>query len=374
MQLVRRGHRGPVVAEIRSKLTLLGLLPAGLAPDDVFDDACDRALRHFQQQRGLMVDGIVGEQTYRALDEARWRLGDRLLYRRVNRPFTGDDVSALQTRLLELGFDAGRVDGIFGVATATALREFQRNVGVEPDGLFGPVTIRAMEQLRRTVVGGEPARLREDEALHRAGSRLAGKVVIVDPSHGLDDPGWVVDGITEAAVTFDVAARLEGRFAAGGALPFLTRSQDGSPTDRERADFANAAEADLLLSLHCDGIAGCATAHGVSTYYFGSSPQHRSAVGERLAELVQSEIVARTDLLDGRTQFKTWELLRLTRMPAVRVDIGYLTNPGDHARLADPTFRDTVAEAIFVAIERLYLPIDDNPATGQLLLPALQTV
>jgi N-acetylmuramoyl-L-alanine amidase len=362
------------VAEIRSKLSVLGLLPDGATPDDVFDDACDTAVRHFQQRRGLMVDGIVGEQTYRALDEARWRLGDRLLYHNVNHPFVGDDVAALQARLLELGFDTGRADGIFGVATAAALREFQRNVGLEPDGTFGPVTIRAMDQLRRTVVGGSPATLREHEALRSAGSRLAGKVVIVDPGHGGTDTGWAVDGMTEAAVMFDVASRVEGRLAAAGALPFLTRPPDGWASDRDRAAFANAAEADLLVSLHCDGIAGCATAQGVSTYYFGSTPEQRSAVGERLAELVQHELVARTDLLDGRTQPKTWDLLRLTRMPAIRVEAGYLTNPGDAARLADPTFRDTVAEAIFVAVQRLYLPLDQDPGTGQLRLPALQAV
>ncbi len=52
----------------------------------------------------------------------------------------------------------------------------------------------------------------------------------------------------------------------------------------------------------------------------------------------------------------TWDLLRRTRMPAVRLDLGYLTNPGDAARLADPSFRDLVAEAIVVAVQRLYLP------------------
>ena len=374
MQLVRRGDRGLVVAEIRSKLAVLGLLSEAGPADGVFDEACDSAVRHFQQRRGLMVDGIVGEQTYRALDEARWRLGDRLLYHHVNHPFVGDDVAALQARLLELGFDTGRADGIFGVATAAALREFQRNVGLEPDGTFGPVTIRAMDQLRRTVVGGSPATLREREALHRAGGRLAGKVVIVDPGHGGADTGWAVDDVTEAAVMVDVAARVEGRLAAAGALPFLTRSPDGWASDRDRAAFANASEADLLVSLHSDGIAGCPNAQGVSTYYFGSSPEHRSAVGERLAELVQHELVARTDLLDGRTQPKTWDLLRLTRMPAIRVEVGYLTNPGDAARLADPTFRDTVAEAIFVAVQRLYLPTDQDPGTGQLRLPALQAV
>ena len=373
MQLVRLGDRGPVVAEIRSKLAVLGLLPPGEA-GDVFDAECDHAVRHFQQTRELTVDGVVGEQTYRSLDEARWRLGDRLLYHHITHPFVGDDVADLQARLLELGFDSGRPDGIFGQRTATALRDFQRNVGLSPDGTFGPTTIRAMGQLRRTVVGGEPARLREHEALRSAGVRLAGKVVVVDPGHGGDDSGWESAGITEAAVVLDIASRVEGRLAAAGALPFLARSPDGGRPDRDRAAFANAAEADLLISLHCDGVAGCAAASGVATYYFGTSDRRQSAVGQQLAELVQREISARTDLLDCRTHRKSWDLLRLTRMPAVRVEVGYLTNPGDAARLADPTFRDTVAGAIFAAVQRLYLPADERPGAEQLALPALLSV
>jgi N-acetylmuramoyl-L-alanine amidase len=369
MQLVRRGDRGPVVADIRSKLVVLGLLATGNPDPDFFDDDCDSAVRHFQQQRGLMIDGLVGEQTYLALDEARWRLGDRTLYHYVNHPFVGDDVAALQTRLIELGFDAGRIDGIFGPRTAGALREFQRNVGVPADGTLGPATTRAIDQLRRTVVGGAAARMREHEALHRAGNRLAGKVVIVDPGHGGDDTGWSVGDLTESAAMFDIASRLEGWLMASGAQPFLTRSADGTSSERDRAAFANAAEADLLISLHCDGAPETPAANGVATYYFGTGPDRGSAVGERLAELVQREIVERTDLLDGRTQYKTWDVLRLTRMPAVRVEIGYMTHARDASRLAEPAFRHTVAEAIFSAVQRLYLPAEHDPGTGQLQLP-----
>ncbi len=369
MQLVRRGDRGPVVADIRSKLGVLGLLPVGGDDPDLFDDKCDSAVRHFQQQRGLMIDGVVGEQTYHALDEARWRLGDRMLYHYVSHPFVGDYVTALQTRLLELGFDAGRVDGIFGARTANALRDFQRNFGVPPDGTLGPETTRAIDQLRRTVVGGAAARMREHEALHRAGNRLAGKVVIVDPGHGGTDAGWTADELTESAAMFDIASRLEGWLMAAGAQPFLTRSPDGIFSERERAEFANAAEADLLISLHCDGAPQTPAANGVATYYFGIGRDRGSAVGERLAELVQRELVERTDLLDGRTQYKTWDILRLTRMPAVRVEIGYMTNARDASRLADPAFRHTVAEAIFSAVQRLYLPAEHDPGTGQLQLP-----
>jgi len=114
----RRGDSGPAVAEIRAKLARLELLQ--LRPDPLdplagtgtasFDDDTDRAVRTFQQQRGLTVDGVVGATTYQALDEARWRLGDRILSHIPARLLAGDDVSALQQRLLDMGFDCGRVD------------------------------------------------------------------------------------------------------------------------------------------------------------------------------------------------------------------------------------------------------------------------
>lgn len=362
-QVYALGDRGAAVAEVRLRLHALGLLPD--AAGDEFDPACDHAVRAFQQRRGLRVDGLVGPQTIQALDEARWALGDRLLHYRVTSPYVGDDVVALQERLLAFGFDVGRCDGIFGPRTDEALRDFQRNVGLTPDGGFGPTTIRAMAQLRRAVVGGRPGALREHEALHRAGRALTGKVVIVDPGHGGDDPGWTDGGLTEAELAYDLATRIEGRLAASGAYPFLTRSAEGNPTEADRAAFANAAEANVYVALHLDG-SGCGRAQGVATYF-----HHSSAVGERLADLVQREIAARTDLLDCHAHPKSWDLLRLTRMPAVQIEAGYLTNGSDAARLAEPAFRDTVAEAVLAALQRLFLPAEEDPGTGQLRLPAL---
>ncbi|HEY0698928.1 MAG TPA: N-acetylmuramoyl-L-alanine amidase, partial [Micromonospora sp.] len=91
-----------------------------------------------------------------------------------------------------------------------------------------------------------------------------------------------------------------------------------------------------------------------------------STVGERLAGLVQREIVARTGMRDCHTHAKTWELLRLTRMPAVRVDLGYLTSPVDRARLVQPRFRDRAVEAVIAAVQRMYLPIEQDVDTGSL--------
>jgi len=81
-------------------------------------------------------------------------------------------------------------------------------------------------------------------------------------------------------------------------------------------------------------------------------------------------LVARTGLLDARTHGKAWELLRLTRMPTVRVELGYLSSPIDRPLLVDPRFRDTVAEGLLVAVQRLYLPLSDDFPTGVMRIPA----
>ena len=366
MQLLRRGDTGPAVAEVQAALAGLGLLH-GPPPHASYDDATEHAVRVFQQRRGLSVDGLVGPETYRAINAARHRLGDRLLSLSAGHLMVGDDVGALQDRLLELGFDAGRVDGVFGARTEAALKSFQREYGLLPDGSCGPQTLRALRQLGRLVVGGRPQQLRESEALHRSGSSLAGKIVVIDPGHGGADRGAVGNGLEEAAIVEDLAGRFEGRLLASGVRTLLTRGPDSCPTDSDRADLANEAGADLLVSLHCDRSAS-PEPNGVASYHFGTGTGTTSTVGEHLAGLVQREIVARTDLLDCKVHAKTWELLRLTRMPAVRLELGHLTSARDAARLAEPSFRDTVAEALLVAVQRLYLPADLDPPTGVLRL------
>ena len=113
----RRGDSGPAVAEIRALLERIGLLGADPVAGTAYDEHVELAVRNFQQQRGLTVDGVVGSSTYRRLDEARWTLGDRVLNHRPGNLMAGDDVFALQQRLLDMGFKVGRVDGYFGPET-----------------------------------------------------------------------------------------------------------------------------------------------------------------------------------------------------------------------------------------------------------------
>ena len=171
MSSLRRGDRGGAVTEIRAALAALGLIDS---PDadlttgkhvalDVFDDDLDHAVRAFQQHRGLLVDGIVGEATYRALKEASYRLGARTLNHQFGAPMYGDDVATLQARLQDLGFYTGLVDGHFGLQTHNALMSYQREYGLYPDGICGPETLRSLYFLGSRVTGGSPHAIREEE-------------------------------------------------------------------------------------------------------------------------------------------------------------------------------------------------------------------
>jgi N-acetylmuramoyl-L-alanine amidase len=366
--LLRRGHHGPRVRAVRDQLAAVGVPVAAGGDPEAFDEALDLAVRAFQQQRGLTADGVVGDETSRALEAAHWTLGDRILRFTPGHLVHGDDVVQLQERLLQLGLFDDRVDGLLGPATERAVRELQRGIGLVPDGTCGPDTLRALRQLERTVSGGDVAALRDDERVRRTGSSLVGRVVVVDPGHGGTDPGVSGNGLVEADVAFDLAQRLEGRLSASGVTAVLTRGAEQCPSTQERVGLADEVGADVLVSLHCDAVGGPGGGgQGVASFYWGDERRGtRSPVGARLAGLVQREVLARTDLTDCRTHARTWDLLRLSRMPAVRVELGYLSDPRDARRLGDPAFRDTCAEALLVAVQRLFLTEEEDPTTGTL--------
>jgi len=367
--LFQLGDRGAAVRSIRALLHAAGdLAPSTVEASDVYDEEVAQAVRAFQQRRGLLVDGVLGPHTHIALDGAHWKLGDRMLSHIPGHMLQGDDVAELQERLLSLGFTPDRVDGVFGTHTEHAVRRFQANVGLAVDGRVGPQTLRAFADLNRSVSGGSPYTLREEELVRSSGHRLLGRIVVLDPGHGGDDTGTVAHGLTESEVTLDLARRIEGRLSAIGVTVLFTRSATTGPDDLLRATMANQAHADIMLSLHCDST-DQSRASGVATFFWGLQRFGAwSAVGEHLANLIQREIVSRTDLADCRSHPRGWQLLQRTQMPTVRIEAGYLSHPQDAAHLGDPAFLDTLAEAIVIALQRMYLGEDDTNATGVLRL------
>ena len=262
----------------------------------MFGPGTRAALEAFQHRRGLRVDGICGTQTWAALVEAGFRMGDRFLY--LRRPMLrGDDVADLQRRLSALGFDTGRVDGIFGSLTSTALADFQRNVALPVDGILGGSTL--VELLRVTSRHADHelvSRVRDHERLRRAPRTLLGRRIAVGEEGGLDV----------------VIAAIRRYLAATGAHVVPILHPDGSV----QAAAANAASVDVYLGLRLDSDhVGCTTA-----YYSGFS--YESPGGRRLAELVHELAVAALGVPPGGVRGMALDVLRETRMPAVICEIG----------------------------------------------------
>lgn len=375
------GDRGPAVAEVRARLARLGLLPgsqyaeqragedplrSGVATQPgepwqwqttalasaEFDEAVEQAVRQFQEQRGITVDGVVGPETFRRLEEARWQLGDRILSYAAAHPTIGEDVLDLQKRLNAMGFSCGREDGHLGRQTDAGIREFQRNTGIRSDGVCGPATFRALGRLQRTVGRHSGQAVRERYSLHDIRTGVRGKVVVIDPATGTGAPAP-----DEAAVCADLAARIEGRLTALGTQVLVTRSlavPGPDHTDDATARFANEVGADLVLNLTVTN--DPATGAGAATYFYGRDDTSYSVPGQLAATLLLDGIVDHTDLDNRARHARTWDLLRLTRMPAVRIECGNLAADRDARRLCDPVFVDSLARAIADSVERFFSP------------------
>jgi N-acetylmuramoyl-L-alanine amidase len=283
------------VSDVRRRLSALGLSSSG-DPPGTFGPATRAAVEAFQHRRGLKVDGVMGPQSWDLLVEAGYRLGARVLGRR--RPMLrGDDVAELQQRLGALGFDTGRVDGIFGDLTWSAVAEFQRNAGLPADGIVGATTLA--ELLR--VEPREPhteliSAVRDRERLRQAPPTLAGRHLAVGEVGGM--------GATLAAA--------RRRLVAAGARVTSLHHPDGSVQARE----ANAAGVDVYVGLRLDPERpGCAAA-----FYAGY--RYESPGGRRLAELAADRVHQALGVPALGVSGMSVPVLRETRMPAVLVEVG----------------------------------------------------
>lgn len=348
MDLITVGSVGPDVEDVQHRLAALGL-SCDADESGVFGQGTRAAVRAFQQARGLPADGIVGDDTWRLLVGSSYRLGDRMLY--VTRPaLQGDDVRDLQRRLNRLGFDAGYVDGIYGLQTFDAVRDFQLNVGLNVDGITGPQTVDLLLRLHRQHQEAPAYAVREREQLRRPPrTSLAGSRILVDPAHGVDEPGLMApDGTYEHEVTWAIASLVEGRLSARGAHVVLSRGPQTCPSNSERAALANEEGVEAILSIHINGL-DSPDACGAAAYYFGSDA-YVSERGRLFAQLAVDQICSATGTPNCRTHASASTLLRESRAPAVIVEPGFLTHPEEGKQLLDPAYQRRIAGALSDAV------------------------
>ncbi|MBI5087415.1 MAG: peptidoglycan-binding protein [Actinobacteria bacterium] len=250
-------------------------------------------LQAFQRSRGLRVSEQCDEHCWRAIVEASWKLGDRMLL--LTSPnLRGDDVADLQSRLARLGFDCGRVDGILGPLTARAVSEFQTNCGLPADGICGHDTVRALERvMSQTGSGPGIAAVRERERLRSSPTMLSKLRVVVGQFGGLSP-------ITRS---FSRELRLAGAHVI---------SLD-EPDAVAQAQAANEYGAHLYV-----GLEGGLDQH--STAHFYQVPTFESVGGRTLATCLTLELRS-TGLTVAEPVGMRLPVLRETRMPAVLLTV-----------------------------------------------------
>jgi N-acetylmuramoyl-L-alanine amidase len=222
------------------------------------------------------------------------------------------------------------------------------------------------------------------------------RLIVLDPGHGGTESGAIgTSGVAEKDLTLAIARQLKGRLEA--ALPVrvvLTRDEDAHLPLETRTAIANQNKADLFISLHLNSAFGAA-AHGAETYFLSATASDeraaRSAAAEnrpggppaaggeplgedplydlqlilwdlaqnhflsqsqQLAKLIQGELNSTLDLRDRGVKQAPFVVLMGAAMPAVLVELGFLSNPEEDRRLQDPAYRDELAAALVRAISR----------------------
>ncbi|MDX6555467.1 MAG: N-acetylmuramoyl-L-alanine amidase [Miltoncostaeaceae bacterium] len=198
-------------------------------------------------------------------------------------------------------------------------------------------------------------------------------LVAIDPGHGGGDTGAIgqipagtVTGLPargaiggklyEKDVNLDIARRLNDILVARGYPTLMTRTIDKGAGDEpyrsERADLrarvamANAAGADLFVSIHAN--AAPPSFHGTETYRFYST----GTAGMLLARSIHEEVVFRNGLADRGVKSAGFYVLKYTSMPAVLLESGFVTNRDEAQLLAQPDFREKIAEGLGAGIDR----------------------
>ena len=192
------------------------------------------------------------------------------------------------------------------------------------------------------------------------------KIVYLDAGHGGYDSGASYFGISEKSLTLAIQSRVKAKLEAEGYQVVTTRTSDtyADLTDRSRA--ANASESDIFVSIHINA-SGSSAAQGIETYYYQPYAEYpsrinatyhanptRLSMSDTLANAIQSSLINATGAQNQGVKRQTFAVLRETTAPAVLLELGFLSNPQEAARLNTSAYQETLANAIVAGIKSYY--------------------
>ena len=192
------------------------------------------------------------------------------------------------------------------------------------------------------------------------------KIVYLDAGHGGYDPGASYFGISEKSLTLAIQSRVKAKLEAEGYQVVTTRTSDTYVDLTDRSHAANASESDIFVSIHINA-SGSSAAQGIETYYYQPYAEYpsrinatyhanptRLSMSDTLANAIQSSLINATGAQNQGVKRQTFAVLRETTAPAVLLELGFLSNPQEAARLNTSAYQETLANAIVAGIKSYY--------------------
>ena len=171
--------------------------------------------------------------------------------------------------------------------------------------------------------------------------------VVLDAGHGGTQSGCEFDGVLEKDITLAVTLSLKEKLEESGINVVLTRADDQHVSLDERCAIANASNADLFVSIHCNSYTDDISIKGFEGYYYQDTD------GKKLAELILSAAGNYPSIKTRNVKEENYQVLRETEVPAVLLEIGYLSNAAERADLQSSEYQNTLAQAIFEGISAM---------------------
>lgn len=166
-------------------------------------------------------------------------------------------------------------------------------------------------------------------------------VIAIDPGHGGEDIGMSNEVVTEKEADLNICAKLKIMLESQGYQVVMTREDDSRVSKEDRVAAANDSGADLLVSVHCNYSEDDSSKMGVTANYTDGDKESKS-----LAENIQAALVKETMAVDNGTAVGSYTITDDTDMPAVLVEVGYLSNVTESNNLADDVYQNSVAKGI----------------------------
>lgn len=184
------------------------------------------------------------------------------------------------------------------------------------------------------------------------------KVVVLDPGHGDDDPGATSGGVEEKALNLSVSLKVKSRLEAKGYEVIMTRKDDTFLELNERAELANKSKANIFVSIHTNAFNG--SAYGIETYSYNrkgnalnplvANNSNRSIQSGALALSVQNALINKTGAYNRGNKMANFHVVRETNMAAILVEMGFVDNTSERAKLKTNAYQDKIADGIATGI------------------------